>query len=157
MAGNRSGKESSGYTLLEVTVALIIIGISLAVLLGQLSRSKALSFKADQMIDSVRILHNISRDSVLIKKAVKEGEVEGNVEGDTGGNVAGDAGGDAEEDVLEKKGWGYSIKADPLEIRLKPQDDPLEIPGMKQIKICIKKDKSSHNRAYCIIRWYHGK
>lgn len=145
-AGKRYKKNQSGYTLLEVTVALIIIGITLAVLLGQLSRSKSLSFKADLMIESVRILNNLAEDSVLIKKAVRNGEEEGN--------------------VPDESGWLYSIKAQPLEIQLKPDDEELvEIPGMEQLRICITKSQGnsqsnsqgSHGRKYCTTRWYRAK
>ena len=138
MPGTKYEKDQSGYTLLEVTIALIIIGISLAVLLGQLSRSKSLSFKADLMIESVRILNNLVEDSMIVKKAVRDGVEEG--------------------DVPDESGWLYSIKAQPLEIRLKQEDgDSVEIPGMKQLRICIKRSQGNHGREYCLTRWYRAK
>ena len=142
VAGNRSQQHQLGYTLLEVTVALIIIGISFGVLLGELSRSKSLSLKADLMIESTRILNNLAEDSMIIKKAVRDGEEEG--------------------EVPDESGWLYSIKAQPLEIRLKPEDDEsVEIPGMQQLRICIKRAQGNssvnHGREYCITRWDRAK
>ncbi len=141
-AGKRYEKNQSGYTLLEVTVALIIIGISFAVLLGQLSMSKTLSFKADLMIESVRILNNLTEDSMIVKKAVRDGGGKG--------------------DVPDESGWLYSIKVNPLEIRLKPDDEEsVEIPGMDKLRICIKRSQGNsqvnHGREYCITRWYRAK
>ena len=138
MAGNRSQQHQSGYTLLEVTVALIIIGISFGVLLGELSRSKSLSLKADLMIESARILNNLAEDSIIVKKAVRDGEEQG--------------------EVPDESGWLYSIKAQPLEIQIKPEDDEsVEIPGMQQLRICIKRAQGNHGREYCITRWDRAK
>ncbi len=138
MAGNRSQQHQSGYTLLEVTVALIIIGISFGVLLGELSRSKSLSLKADLMIESARILNNLAEDSIIVKKAVRDGEEQG--------------------EVPDESGWLYSIKAQPLEMQIKPEDDEsVEIPGMQQLRICIKRAQGNHGREYCITRWDRAK
>jgi prepilin-type N-terminal cleavage/methylation domain-containing protein len=131
----RREKDFAGYTLLEVTIALIIIGISLGVVFGELSRSKSLSFKADFVLDSVRILHNLTENSQLIGKAIRDDGVKGDVPGE--------------------KGWMYSIKAVPLELKLKPGDEPVEIPGMKSLKICIKREH--YKKEYCITRWYREK
>gem|GEM_PF-559239 len=129
-------KVSPGYTLLEVTIALIIIGMSLGVLFAQISRSKSLSFKANLVLESVRILHNLTEDSVFIENAVKNDQTEGDVPGENG--------------------WSYSIDTRPLEIKLKSSDEPVDIPGMKLLKICIRKGKGNH-KEYCITRWYRGK
>ncbi len=130
-------KTKHGYTLLEVTIALIIIGMSLGVLFGEMSRSKSLSFKADLMLDSVRILHNLTEDPVFMKKAISNDNAQGDVPGE--------------------KGWSYSVKVNPLNMKLKPEDTPVEISGMKLVKICVKKKHTDYNREYCITRWYREK
>ncbi len=130
-------KMEHGYTLLEVTIALIIIGMSLGVLFGEMSRSKSLSFKADLMLDSVRILHNLTEDPVFMKKAIGNDNAQGDVPGE--------------------KGWSYSVKVNPLNMKLKPEDAPVEISGMKLVKICVKKKHTDYNREYCITRWYREK
>ena len=130
----------SGYTLLEVTVALVIVGISMTVYLGQLSRAKAISLKSQGMMDAVRIINNVMADSELISSALEQ----------SGDEV------EVRDEVPDETEWNYVLTVTPLAISPTDSDDePLEIDELKKITLCVSHAHAGKN--YCVTRWVRGK
>lgn len=135
----------SGYTLLEVMVALIIIGISLTAVTGGLGSSKRLSAKADQAVDAVRILNNLFNDTKFVKDIIKEEEY---------------------DDMLPmEEGWHCRVEVEPLNVKIIEDvmgraplsngdgGEEIEVPGMVAVKVCLKNNDSIIEKEYCITRW----
>ena len=85
-----------GFTLIEVLVALIILGISLGAVFQALSVSRRISLKADETLTAVRLAQNLLANPALIDTALKGGEIAGNVD--------------------TEPAWRYSLSALPLEL-----------------------------------------
>jgi prepilin-type N-terminal cleavage/methylation domain-containing protein len=130
----RDAKEL-GFTLLEVLVSLIIVGISFGVIFQSLSQSKRLSWRADELLTASRIAHNLLIDSRLINRAFESTEVEGDVDGEDG--------------------WKFTLTAKPLAIEEDAASAPLEIPSMFEMTLCLSYGKTGTERHLCLTRWYH--
>lgn len=124
----------SGFTLLEVLVALIIVGISLGAVFQAFSQSKRISWVSDERMECGRIARNILADSSLLESAIKEEGKEGNVEGEDG--------------------WRYAITVHPLEIALEDEETPLEIPSMVNLKLCLVHHTGQREKTFELGRWY---
>lgn len=81
---SRPGKAPKGFTLLEVLIALVILGVSLGVIFQLLAQSKRISMKSDETFEAVRIMNNLMGDPRLMARAQEEGELEGELEGAPG-------------------------------------------------------------------------
>jgi len=125
----------SGFTLLEVLVSLIIVGISFGVVFQALSQSKRISWKADELLTASRIAHNLLADSALLSTAVNQREVAGEVAGENG--------------------WKFKLTAEPF---VKEEDNgavPVEIPSLFDMRLCLSYEKAGQGRQMCLTRWYH--
>ncbi|OQY13872.1 MAG: hypothetical protein B6I31_00225 [Desulfobacteraceae bacterium 4572_19] len=128
-------KTEKGFTLLEVLIALTIIGISLGVIFQSLARSKRISWKADEVMEAARISNNLLADSVLLEQVVKDKDMDGTVEDD------------------DK--WSYTISAKPLEIEVFEDDEnSVEIASMYEINLCLILKSHSKEKSFCLARWY---
>jgi len=124
-----------GFTLLEVLVSLIIVGISFGVVFQALSQSKRISWKADELLRASRITHNLLVDSNLLTSAVNNGEVAGEVAGEDG--------------------WKFTLTAKPF---VKEEDNgtaPIEIPSLFDMRLCLSYGEGGQGRHLCVTRWYH--
>jgi prepilin-type N-terminal cleavage/methylation domain-containing protein len=123
-----------GFTLLEVLVSLIIVGISFGVIFQALSQSKRISWRADELLTASRIAHNLLIDSKLVDTALDNKQVEG--------------------DVAGKDGWKFTLTAKPLTIVEDDGTVPLEIPSMFEMTLCLSYGKAGAERRLCLTRWY---
>lgn len=128
-------REQKGFTLLEVLIALTVIGISLGVVFQSLARSKRISWKADDVMNAARISNNLFSDSVLLKKVINDEEIDGEVE--------------------KNDSWSYTMSAKPLEIKiLDDEDDIVEIKSMYEINLCLILKSHLKEKSFCTLRWY---
>ena len=123
-----------GFTLLEVLVSLIIVGISFGVIFQALSQSKKISWRADELLAASRIAHNLLLDSKLVNTALDDKEVEG--------------------DVAGEGGWKFTLTAKPLAIVEDDGTAPVEIPSMYETTLCLSYGKAGTKRHLCLTRWY---
>ncbi len=123
-----------GFTLIEVMVALIILGISSGAIFQSLSQSKRISWKSDEVMETARIAHNILVDSALIDTALRDKEKEGAVEGETG--------------------WHYVISVSPLELETENAEELLEVPSMVKLNLCLIHKLGQKEKSFCLTRWY---
>ena len=134
MASFKGLKECSGFTLLEVLVALIIIGISLGVVFQAFSQSKQIAWRADEKTDGARIAQNIFANSALIHAALQEENKEGDVPGE--------------------KGWRYRLTAGPLELESEDGEIPLEVPSILNLSLHLVHDTGQREKSFHLDRWY---
>ena len=123
-----------GFTLLEVLVALIIIGISLGAVFQAFSQSKRIAWKSDEKAEGARITQNILANSPLIKAALRENGKQGVVEGETH--------------------WEYAISVHPLELEAEDKDTLIEIPSMLELDLVLVHDTGQSKRTFHLNRWY---
>ncbi len=146
------------YTLFEVLVALIIIGIAVTAVVGGLSGSKRLSAKADHTLNANRILNNLLCNPFFLK-ALNESET-------------------MEKMLDDEPGWRCRATSEPLVVdsaqmlpytsedgesgeedrgrKIKNKASPgeeIEIPGMRAIEICISDENNIIEKEYCVFSW----
>jgi len=124
----------AGFTLLEVLVALIIIGISLGVVFQAFSQSKRISWKADEKTEAARIARNILANTALIEAALRDKEKEGAVQ--------------------EENGWTYTISVHPLELESEDKEIDVEIPSMLKLNLCLVHNMGQNEKTFRLNRWY---
>lgn len=124
----------AGFTLLEVLVAIIILGLSFGAIFQALSQSKRISWKAMEVIEASRIANNILENSMLIDTALKDKGAEGPVDGE--------------------KGWDYSISVKPLVLNNEAEDTLEEVPSMFKLHMCLSFHGNAKERSFCFTRWY---
>ncbi|SPD73467.1 putative Prepilin-type N-terminal cleavage/methylation domain-containing protein [uncultured Desulfobacterium sp.] len=127
-------KNRTGFTLLEVLVALLIIGISLGAVFQAFSQSKRISWKSDEQVESCRIAHNILADSQLIDSVLRQGKGAGIVQGE--------------------EGWQYTMSVTPLELNTGDGDRLYKVPSMLNLDLCLIHNQGQRERAYYLSRWY---
>jgi prepilin-type N-terminal cleavage/methylation domain-containing protein len=127
-------KSGTGFTLLEVLVSLLIIGISLGAVFQAFSQSKRISWKSDEQVECCRIAHNILADSQLIASALSKGKRAGAVKGE--------------------EGWQYAISVTPLELETGHGDDFFKVPFMLNLDLCLIHNAGQREKAYNLSRWY---
>ncbi|MEA3241228.1 MAG: type II secretion system protein [Pseudomonadota bacterium] len=130
MASRRS--PSSGFTLLEVMIALLILGASLGAIFGGLYQAKRISWRADERLAATRILHNLLVDEQLRRQCIAEGEIN--------------------DEVKDEDGWGYRFSSEELVIDV-GDEESLELPGIFKIIVCVRHTASGRERKYCLERW----
>ncbi len=124
----------SGFTLFEVLVALIIVGVSLGAVFQAFSQSKKISWRSDERMEGARVAQNILANSALIDAALRENGKEGVVE--------------------EENGWRYAITVNPLRLDAENEGLLLEIPSMLNLRLCLVHDSGQKEKSYCLSRWY---
>lgn len=125
---------NSGFTLLEVLVALIIIGISLGAVFQAFSQSKQIAWKSDEKMECARIAQNILSNSAIIHGALREDEREGVLE--------------------EENGWRYMITVQPLEFGFPNEASSIEIPAMVKLKLLLIHNNGQGEKTFELNRWY---
>jgi len=154
----------SGYTLLEVMVALIIIGISITAVTGALSTSKGLSARADHAIESVRILNNILNNPELMKIVVANKNFEKVLEDEDGWIVraqtdpliinSADLAWDVDGRSLNKSNNTKKNKKQLKEnSRKNIGGKEIEVPGMVSVILCIRQTNQLIEKEYCVSSW----
>jgi prepilin-type N-terminal cleavage/methylation domain-containing protein len=125
--------KPSGFTLMEVLVALVILGISLGAIFQALSSSRRISLKADENLDAVRLASNLLNDPAVVDTALKRGEIMNRIEGEAG--------------------WRYSLSAQPLEIDTGDTRDVFQVPAMFALNLCLFHESDFREKAFCMQQW----
>ena len=144
------------YTLLEVMVALVIMGISISAVAGTLSSAKGLSGRANETVESLRVLNNVLNNPPLLKKMA------GNEKSVT--------------PLMDDDGWYCSATSEPLVLQrgdlqlfIDSTDDSasqrgegeeqggegeeIEVPGMMRVTLCVSRGESGSGKSICVERW----
>ncbi|MBF0411266.1 MAG: type II secretion system protein [Desulfamplus sp.] len=161
--------KRSGYTLFEVMVALIIIGISITAVTGALSTSKGLSARADHSIESVRILKNILNNPELMKQIMENRNFEKMIDDEDGwicraettqlvidsadlvwdsneGNSRSNVKSDKTAKQRREKRVTKSTKKSVV-------GEEIEVPGMVNVILCVSQTNQLIQKEYCVVRW----
>ncbi len=128
----KTGRQ--GFTLIEVLVALIILGISLGAIFQAFSISRRISLKADETLTAVRLAQNLLANPSLIDTALKGGEIAGNVD--------------------MEPAWRYSLSALPLELDTGDKRDVSRVPAMFELKLCLFHESDRREKAFCMKQWH---
>ena len=124
---------SSGFTLLEVMVALLILGASLGAVFGGLYQAKRISWRAAERLTAIRILHNLLNDEQLRRQCIADGEIS--------------------NEVKDEDGWRYAFSSEQLTLDVGDDGEPLEIPGVFKITACVSHAANGREKKYCLERW----
>jgi prepilin-type N-terminal cleavage/methylation domain-containing protein len=122
-----------GFTLIEVLVALIILGISLGAIFQTLSSSRRISLKADETLQAVRLAGNLLASPVLVDTALKGKQVAAQIDGEGG--------------------WRYALSALPLEIDTGNKRDIFQVPAMFELTLCLFHETDRREKAFCMKQW----
>jgi prepilin-type N-terminal cleavage/methylation domain-containing protein len=122
-----------GFTLIEVLVALIILGISLGAIFQALSSSRRISLKADETLRAVRLAGNILASPALVDTALKSKGIAARID--------------------EEAGWRYSLSALPLEIDSGNKRDVFQVPAMFELTVCLFHETDRREKAFCMKQW----
>ncbi len=120
-----------GFTLLEVMVALLIIGASLAAVFGGFYQSKRLSWRAAERLTATRLLRNLLRDRQLLQQAAA-GQVSGELPGEPG--------------------WRYELEGEDL-VLPGAEGEEREVGGMSRITACLVHEAAGRQKRFCLERW----
>ncbi len=160
--GNIAHLDKSGsagvraYTLLEVMVALVIMGISISAVAGALSSAKGLSGRANETVEALRVLNNVLNNPPLLRK------------------MAGDE--KMTTPLMDDDGWHCTATSEPLviqsgELQLfsseaedsayqdrkveaqSEEGEAVEVPGMVRVTLCVSRGESDSDKSVCIERW----
>ena len=123
-----------GFTLIEVLVALIILGISLGAVFQALSSSRRISLKADETLTAVRLAQNLLANPALMDTALNGRELAGNIE-------------------LEPA-WRYSLSALPLELNTGDNRNVSQVPAMYELSLCLFHVSDQREKAFCMKQWH---
>jgi len=127
-------KVSSGFTLLEVLVALIVLALSFGVTFQAISQSGRISWKADRYSEAARLAQNLLADTEWVRLAIKDKDRKGELKG--------------EDD------WRYSVTVEPLTLKMDEEEEAEEIPSMVTLRLCLSYGDDREKRSYCLTRWY---
>ncbi len=127
--------DQRGFTLIEVLVALMILGVSLSAVFQALSSSRRLSLKADESLTAARLAQNILTNPALIDASLKGKAMGGNIDGD--------------------RDWRYSLTAQPLEISTgSTKHDVYQVPTMYELNLCLSHVADFREKMFCVKQWY---
>jgi prepilin-type N-terminal cleavage/methylation domain-containing protein len=132
--GPQRPKASPGFTLLEVLVALIVLALSFGITFQAISQSGRISWKADRYEEATRIAQNLLADTGWLRQAIKDKDRKGELKGEDG--------------------WRYTVAVEPLTLKMDEAEEPVEIPSMITLKLCLSYGEDREKRAYCLTRWY---
>lgn len=132
--------DRGGFTLVEVVVALILIGVVVAVTFEALSVSRRLSIKADETLEAARILQNLLNDRLLIHEVLLKGEDVAEVSG-----------------ILpDELDWGYWVRMTPLLLLAEDEQDPVDVPSVMRMDICAVHLLPYREKRFCVDRWFRN-
>jgi prepilin-type N-terminal cleavage/methylation domain-containing protein len=123
-----------GFTLIEVLVALIILGISLGAVFQALSSSRRISLKADETLTAVRLAQNLLANPALMDTALNGRELAGNIE--------------------MEPAWRYSLSALPLELDTGDNRNVSQVPAMFELRLCLFHESDLREKAFCMKQWH---
>lgn len=127
-------REEKGFTLLEVVVAMMILGITISAVFQLLAQSKRLSIKSDQAISAVRIMNNLLSDTALMEKAKDSRESSGEIPGETG--------------------WEYRITVEsPVTVERGEEEEPYENESLGSFHITVVDVSGLRERSFSMTRW----
>jgi prepilin-type N-terminal cleavage/methylation domain-containing protein len=122
-----------GFTLIEVLVALIILGISLGAIFQALSSSRRISLKADETLQAVRLAGNLLASPAVADTALKGRGIAARIDGEAG--------------------WRYTFSALPLEIDTGNKRDVFQVPAMFELTLCLFHETDRREKAFCMKQW----
>jgi len=122
-----------GFTLIEVLVALIILGISLGAVFQALSSSRRISLKADETLQAVRLAGNLLASPALIDAVLSGRAISARIPGEDG--------------------WKYTLSALPLEIGAGNKRDIFQVPAMFELTLCLFHETDVREKAFCMKQW----
>ena len=122
-----------GFTLIEVLVALIILGISLGAIFQALSSSRRISLKADENLQAVRLAGNLLASPALMDNALQGRGIAARIDGEAG--------------------WRYTLSASPLEIDTGNKRDIFQVPAMFELTLCLFHETDLREKAFCMKQW----
>ena len=125
--------RQQGFTLIEVLVALIILGISLGAIFQVLSSSRRISLKADETLQAVRLAGNLLASPALVDTALKGRGIAARIDGEAG--------------------WRYTFSALPLEIDTGNKRDVFQVPAMFELTLCLFHETDRREKAFCMKQW----
>ncbi len=127
-------KSQAGFTLLEVVVAMVILGIGLSVVFQLLAQSKRISVKSDRTVEAARIMANLVNDPLVMEDAEERMEISGAVPGETG--------------------WNYRIRVtSPVTIPGEEGEEPYENESLGKFEITLTDVAGSRERSFSTTRW----
>ncbi len=126
--------SQQGFTLIEVIVALIILGISLSAVFQALSSSRRISLKADETLTAVRLAQNLLANPALMDKALNGKEIAGNIE--------------------MEPAWRYTLSALPLELDTGDNRNVFQVPAMFELNLCLYHETDRREKAFCMKQWH---
>jgi len=122
-----------GFTLIEVLVALIILGISLGAIFQALSSSRRISLKADETLQAVRLAGNLMASPAVVDTALKGRQIGARIDGEAG--------------------WRYTFSALPLEIDTGSKRDVFQVPAMFELTLCLFHETDRREKTFCMKHW----
>ncbi len=125
--------RQSGFTLIEVLVALIILGISLGAIFQALSSSRRISLKADETLQAVRLAGNLLASPALKDTVLRGSGIAARIDGEAG--------------------WRYTLSASPLEIDTGNKRDIFQVPAMFELTLCLFHETDLREKAFCMKQW----
>jgi len=128
---------SRGFTLLEVLIALTVMGITVAVLFYGFSQSARLQRKAHEVMEASRVARLVLADRTLLSQAAARGRLEGPVDGEPG--------------------WFFILEARPLVVPLDKRAEAYEDPNMVEMTLCVFSEESGRSGSRCLVGWYERK
>ncbi|MBN2232428.1 MAG: type II secretion system protein [Deltaproteobacteria bacterium] len=157
-AGYRAAGDNGGYTLLEVLVALLILGTALGAVFGGMYQAKRASWQADERLTAIRLLHNLLQNDALLKESVDTGAVDGRVPGEEDWEYL-----LAAEELVIETGEALTEAADAVAADAVEKDaprdeaaavgEPVEIPNMYRITACVIHRTPTREKPFCLERW----
>jgi prepilin-type N-terminal cleavage/methylation domain-containing protein len=132
--GLQPRRVSSGFTLLEVLVALIVLALSFGVTFQALSQSGRVAWKADRYEEAARIAQNLLADTQWVREAIRDKDRKGELKGEDG--------------------WHYTVAVEPLSLKVNEDEEPVEVPSMLSLRLCLSYGNARDKKSYCLTRWY---
>lgn len=166
--GNNRGRDNnrgwpvdaSAYTLLEVMVALVIMGIAISAVAGALSSAKGLSGRADDTVEALRVLQNVLNDPLLLGEMARNDTLVTSLEGEDEWRCTSTAEPltIGSSDLMLFSSYGQSAGAGN---RKKGGDsrnnegegDEIEVTGMVRVTICLSRADGFSEKSICLERW----
>lgn len=133
----RPPQAALGFTLLEVLIALTVMGITVAALFYGFSQSARLQMKAHEVMEASRVARLVLADGALLSEAAARGRLSGPVDGEPG--------------------WFYSLEARPLGVPLDKRGEAYEDPNMVELTLCVYSEESGRSGSRCLVSWVERK